>query len=55
MEKDIIAKHMWPVTLKAPKYIESFLVGCADKFCALMEMLFIYTAINIGSKLEISR
>lgn len=53
MEKDIIVKHMWPLTLKKPKYTESFLVGCADKFCALMEMLFIYKMMDISNKLEV--
>ncbi|OQB11529.1 MAG: hypothetical protein BWY15_02450 [Firmicutes bacterium ADurb.Bin193] len=54
MEKDIIVKHMWPLTTKAPKYKESFLVSCADKFCALVEMLFIYKLMNIDRKLAIS-
>jgi uncharacterized protein len=52
MEKDIIKKHMWPLTIKMPKYMESFLVGCADKFCAIVEMLFIYRLFNIDEKLE---
>lgn len=37
IEKDIIKKHMWPLTIKTPKYIESFIVSFADKYCALME------------------
>lgn len=52
MEKDIIVKHMWPLTIKKPKYMESFLVGCADKLCALSEMLFIYRLMKIGEKLD---
>ena len=32
IEKDIIIKHMWPVTIRFPKYAESFIVGIADKF-----------------------
>jgi uncharacterized protein len=51
-EKDIIKKHMWPLTFKLPKYKESFVVGCADKICALAEMLFIYRFMKIGRKLE---
>lgn len=38
IEKDIIEKHMWPVTIKFPKYAESFIVGVADKFCCIMEI-----------------
>ncbi len=42
MEKDIIIKHMWPITIILPKYKESFIVGCADKFCATVEVLQLY-------------
>jgi uncharacterized membrane protein len=31
IEKDIIIKHMWPLTLVPPKYKESFIVSFADK------------------------
>lgn len=37
-EKDIILKHMWPVTFFAfPKYKESYILTLVDKFCALKE------------------
>ena len=37
-EKDIIVKHMWPVTFfLMPRYAESFIVTIADKYCALSE------------------
>ena len=39
IEKDIIIKHMWPVTIRFPKYAESFIVGIADKFCCVMEVV----------------
>ena len=39
IEKDIISEHMWPVTIKFPKYAETFIVGIADKFCCVMEVL----------------
>jgi len=39
LEKDIIEKHMWPLTLKLPKYKESFVVLFVDKFCAMMEII----------------
>ena len=37
LEKDIIKKHMWPVTAVPPKYKESFIVTCVDKYCATIE------------------
>ena len=36
-EQDIILKHMWPLTIVFPKYKESFIVSCVDKFCAIKE------------------
>ena len=42
MEQDIIKKHMWPLTLRLPKYKESLVVCGADKFCALAEISGLY-------------
>lgn len=41
VEKDIILKHMWPLTLKLPKYSESYIVTLVDKYCATREF-FLY-------------
>lgn len=38
-EKDIIIKHMWPLTIIPPRYIESFLVSFIDKIVAGQEIL----------------
>lgn len=38
-EKDIIQKHMWPLTLMPPKYKETFIVSCVDKYCATLEFI----------------
>ena len=39
-EKDIILKHMWPVTLFSfPKYKESFILTLVDKRCALNDAI----------------
>lgn len=37
IEKDIIVKHMWPLTVVPPKYIESYVICLADKICSLQE------------------
>lgn len=38
IERDIIIKHMWPLTPQFPKYKESYLVTISDKICSLMEI-----------------
>ena len=37
IEKDIIAKHMFPLTPFPPMHREGFIVSLADKWCALAE------------------
>lgn len=37
-EKDIILKHMWPLTLSLPKYKETYIIILVDKFCCLAEI-----------------
>ena len=37
LEKDVIVKHMWPLTIKFPKYKESYIVTFVDKYCATVE------------------
>jgi hypothetical protein len=39
LEKDIIIKHMWPLTIRLPRYKESLVVLLVDKYCAAMEVL----------------
>ena len=36
-ERDIIVKHMWPLTIIPPKTWEGYVVMFADKHCGLME------------------
>lgn len=36
-EKDIILKHMWPVTIAFPKSLEGFVLTFVDKYCAMSE------------------
>lgn len=39
IEKDIILKHMWPITLALPKFKESFVLTLIDKRCAINEAI----------------
>lgn len=42
IEKDIIIKHMFPLTPFPPRYMESMLVCIADKICAVFEFFYFY-------------
>lgn len=45
-EKDIILKHMWPVTFFSfPKYPESFIITLSDKYSALQESFGFYKSV----------
>ena len=37
-ERDIIKKHMWPMTIIPPRHIESFIVCLVDKYCSTIEV-----------------
>ena len=50
-EKDIIVKHMWPVTIKFPKYPESFIVTFVDKYSAIQESFVFYNSYLTKKKL----
>ncbi len=41
-EKDIIKKHMWPLTIVPPACREAWIVTSADKWCSLMETMHIH-------------
>ncbi len=43
-EKDIIIKHMWPVTISFPKSIEGFILTFVDKYCATSESIQVMKA-----------
>lgn len=40
-EKDIISKHMFPLTPKPPKFRESLIVCFIDKLCSVYEIIII--------------
>lgn len=37
IEEDIILNHMWPLTIKLPKYKESYVITVADKYSTILE------------------
>lgn len=39
MEKDIICKHMFPMTMALPKYRETIVIILVDKYCGLLETI----------------
>lgn len=39
-EKDIIEKHMWPLTVIPPRCREAWIVTAADKYCSFKETVF---------------
>ena len=41
IEKDIITKHMFPINIIPPKYMESFIVTIADKISATRETIML--------------
>lgn len=45
-EKDIIKKHMWPMTIIPPLCREAWVVTAADKYCSLLETLHISRGIT---------
>lgn len=58
IERDIIIKHMYPLTPKPPRYRESIIVCVADKLSAVMETIIPATpipksppGIKVGKKL----
>lgn len=38
-ERDIIEKHMWPLTIRPPRCREAWIVTAADKYCSLKETI----------------
>lgn len=52
IEKDIIEKHMWPLTLKLPKYKESLIIILVDKYCSIAEIITNFVRLFCRSKGE---
>jgi uncharacterized protein len=39
IERDVILKHMWPLTMTPPKYKESLIISLIDKYVTLKEVI----------------
>ena len=37
LERDMIEKHMWPMTRPKPGYKETYVITIVDKYCAVLE------------------
>ena len=37
-EEDMIERHMWPLTIKFPKYADSYVIVVIDKYTAVLEI-----------------
>jgi uncharacterized protein len=37
LERDMIEKHMWPMTRPKPSYKETYIITIIDKYCAVLE------------------
>lgn len=50
-EQDIIVKHMWPLTLRFPRYPESYIVTLVDKYSAIHESFVFYNRFLRSNKI----
>lgn len=42
LERDIILKHMWPITIVPPKYAEAYVICMTDKYSGALELAEYY-------------
>lgn len=52
VERDMILRHMFPLSAKPPKYRESFIITLADKCCAASEIWHFYSLRRIILAME---
>lgn len=56
VEKDIILKHMWPLTpFLFYRFKESMVVSCVDKICALAEASHVFHHLSFDLRLGLCR
>lgn len=51
IEKEVITKHMWPVTFIPPRYLETYVICLTDKYCGTLEIAKYYSGIWNVNKL----
>lgn len=45
VEREVIAKHMWPLSIFPPRYPETYVICLTDKYCGSMEILDHYSRV----------
>lgn len=45
VEKEVITKHMWPVSVILPRYPETYVICLTDKYCGSREIMEYYAKI----------
>ncbi len=50
MEKNIIKRHMWPITVIPPKFKEGYIVTLVDKYCAARDF---FITLKLQRKLKL--
>jgi len=50
IEEDAIVRHMWPMTIIPPRYLESHIVSFADKICTCAEVIDRYKALYLAEQ-----
>lgn len=53
VERDIIIKHMFPLTIIPPKYLETWVVSFADKIVSIRESVTKTEGINLNLEMEL--
>lgn len=43
VEKEVITKHMWPLSVFPPRYPETYVICLTDKYCGTMEIAEYYS------------
>ena len=45
VEKEVITKHMWPVSVIPPRYPETYVICLTDKYCGSREIMDHYAKV----------